>query len=226
MIRQLQPAVLLAVALALPGIPSGALYSPDGRTWTPISREAFNLAPNPDHPNSLAKTAFVAVDPPGTLLLATCGECPVRLWGTADGQTWTVMGSIDESFVIGLEAALGDRLVVAAWVCIVEPCHTSIWVLGEDGTFSRVRDDLLLDHPKLAFNGHEYVLVGLDSTDVAVHHLHAFVSADGRAWKEIDTMGAAAKECPINDLLGSDSGALFLGQNECHGIWRLEVEPG
>ena len=217
---------LVATLEGAKAISSGAISSDDGTRWTEISKEAFNLAPDP---NSLGTTAFAALNDRETLLLATCRECAVGIWSTTDGLTWTELGSLGEDsavgfeYVVGLSPAVGDRVVVAAWVCDVQPCHTSIWIRNDDGSFERVRDDFLLDFPQLTFTGREYLLVGSDSTDLSVSRLHAFVSRDGISWREIDTM--AHEECHPRGLIGGDSAALFLGEHDCRGIWRFEAQP-
>lgn len=212
---------LVATLQDAKAMPSGAIYSEDGTQWTEISKEAFNLAPDP---NSLGTTAFVKGDGPETLLFATCRECPVGVWGTSDGLNWAERGSIDEAWVIGLSPALGNGLVVAAWVCPEQPCHTSIWIRGDDGSFERVRNDFLLDFPELTYTGREYLLVGIDSTNTqGMDILHAFTSIDGVLWREIDTM--AHEECRPRALIGGDSSAVFLGEHDCRGIWRVEIQP-
>ena len=201
--------------------PLAVYWSESGEAWLPVDRAALDL---PEDGSVPSWTATVAND--RLVLLGACGDCGT-VWSSRNGRDWTLDATLGENST-GLAIGSDGRRVVAVVVdedCEAE-CRLGIWVSENGRTGWTPAPQLFhVSEPYVTFAGGRFILsASIEDNDDPGQGVHIYTSPDGLSWTEFVEPEFRIGECYTGGLEGAKDRVVFLGTNDCEGIW-VSIAP-
>jgi len=196
--------------------PLTVFWSENGERWEPIDGASFGLPED----GSVAFWAATVVDD-RFVLVARCEDCGT-VWSSRNGRDWKLDATLGDSST-GLAIGSDGRRVVV--VVVDEQCQVGclldIWV-SDDGLtgWTRATERFPVSEPYVTFAGGKFILsASIEDNDDPGQGVHVYTSSDGLSWTEFVEPDFRTGECYTSGLEGADDRVVFLGSNECEGIW-------